>query len=165
LRGEVVKCFSTKSGQTVHTVWKADVTIAANGTTGVLDNELLVHNLQEDINEPSDLSKTVRFVVQATLSIDGKCVGSDTAWPDPIKCLTFEGRCVQTQYSDDKSRGFVSAAKPVKGFVFSEREGVELSDNGFDIIPGDVKEVVVIVCAADQMRWLYIGMYGVGDRG
>ena len=34
-------------------------------------------------------------------------------------------------------RFVVTATKPTKGLVFEERDGVTLSDSGFDLVPGD----------------------------
>ena len=47
----------------------------------------------------------------------------------------------------------------MKGFVFSETQGLELSDNGFDIMPGEVQVVRIggsSVAKAD-LGWTYIG--------
>jgi beta-mannosidase len=42
--------------------------------------------------------------------------------------------------------------------VINEREGVKLSDNGFDLMPNDSKEVQMTGCMANELSWLYIGI-------
>ncbi|OAL54732.1 glycoside hydrolase [Pyrenochaeta sp. DS3sAY3a] len=98
------------------------------------------------------------FIIRASLYVNDQLTASDLAWPDPIKYLSFEDRDVQLRYSDDKTLATITCAKPVKGFVFSEKEGVRLSDNGFDLIPGETKEVSVEGCAANELKWRYIEM-------
>jgi beta-mannosidase len=60
--------------------------------------------------------------------------------PDLIKYLEFLGRGVDVRYLDNNASVTVSANKLVKNFVFSEKQGVRLSDNGFDLVPGCIKE-------------------------
>jgi beta-mannosidase len=42
--------------------------------------------------------------------------------------------------------------------VFSEKEGVKLSDNGFDVMPYEKKEVMVNGCAVDELKWIHVGL-------
>jgi len=53
---------------------------------------------------------------------------------------------------------FVSVERPIKGFVFNEKKGVKLSDNGFDVVPGEKREVRVEGCRADELEWRYVEM-------
>ena len=88
-----------------------------------------------------------------------KCVAEDVAWPEPIKYLDFQDREVQVRCLERvPNEAYISAAKPVKGFVFDEREGVRLSDNGFDIMPGPERTVHVQGCKAKELTWRYVGM-------
>ncbi|KAH9879445.1 hypothetical protein IAQ61_001263 [Plenodomus lingam] len=98
------------------------------------------------------------FVIHVSLSINGKPIATDISWPEPIKYLSFPDRGISVRSSDDQSRVYVSAARPVKGFVFAERKGVRLSDNGFDVVPGVVVEVSVEGCRADELAWRYVNM-------
>ena len=75
----------------------------------------------------------------------------------------------------------IKAGKPTKGFVFEERPGLVFEDNGFDVIPDEIKMVEVWgldglrgkmkneggreaseseSCAIDGglLRWRYLGM-------
>ena len=51
----------------------------------------------------------------------------------------------------------VTAQRPVKSLVFEEVEGMRLSDNGFDVMPGE-KLVVKVEgpVKADKLRWTYV---------
>ncbi|KAF2870056.1 glycoside hydrolase superfamily [Massariosphaeria phaeospora] len=159
LHGEViVKFISIRSGKELSAPLVKPVKIAPNGTSDVLQNHTFQLPHLEDDKTPFDLSKVDPFVISATLSIDGNEVASDTSWPDPIKYLTFPDRGVEVKYSDDGARAFVSARRPVKGFVFSEKQGVKLSDNGFDVLPGRMREVAVEGIEAEQLQWMYVGM-------
>ena len=83
---------------------------------------------------------------------------TETSWPDPIKYLTFPDRGLSVTYSAHKKEAIITAAKPVKGFVLSEKQGVSLTDNGFDIMPGDKKIVIVDGSDAEALEWRYVGM-------
>jgi len=61
------------------------------------------------------------------------------------------------RYSEDKQTVFVYTAKPVKGFVLEEDTERRLSDNGFDLVPGEMKEVHVEGLAT-TLRWRYVEM-------
>lgn len=153
LEGEVVvKCFSIKTGHLMKTTSEKSIKISLNGTTAVLENHVIMPD------SPNSDTTVDPFVVHVSFLVNGSCVANDTAWPDPIKYLHFDDRGIEVQYSDDKSSISITAVKPVKGFVFSQLEGVMLSDNGFDLVPGFVKNVNVKGCAADQLSWVHVGM-------
>jgi beta-mannosidase len=137
---------------------KQEVLIIPNGTVEILKDHVIVAGKVQGANETFKLADADPYVVQAVLYIDGVRVASDTAWPDPIKYLNFEDRKLDVRYHEDGSRIVLTAAKPIKGFVFGEKKGMKLSDNGFDIMPHEPKEVVVRGSAAQDLKWLYIGM-------
>jgi len=89
---------------------------------------------------------------------DDQLLASDVSWPEPIKYLTFDNPGVHVRYSEDKKTVFVSSAKPVKGFVFEEDTERRLSDNGFDLVPEETKEVQVEGLPATMLKWRYIEM-------
>ena len=154
--GEVVLRFiSINTGQECFQTKKMTVTIAANGTTELLQDSIVAADAQ---SAKDRLGRNEAFVIHASLFVQEKCIASDAAWPDPIKYLTFDDRGVKVSYSEDNSHAYVSAAKPVKAFVFAERKGVQLSDNGFDILPGEVKAVHVVGCGANALKWRYVEM-------
>lgn len=106
--------------------------------------------------------KSDPYVIYATLKVNGKVEATDTAWPQPLKYLDFSNRGVKVEYSSCRTEVKVSAKLPVKGFVFSEREGLELSDNGFDIVPGETLVVRIggLSAAGEVLSWTYVGAGG-----
>ncbi|KAL5114316.1 hypothetical protein ACEQ8H_007791 [Pleosporales sp. CAS-2024a] len=153
----VINCFSIRTGEMIRTLSQQSLEISPNATTEVLANLVLCRDLP-DVKNVFDPATEDPFVVQALLYVGGVCVASDTAWPDPIKYLSFEDRGLSVTYNDDLSRMVVTATRPVKGFVVSEKEGVKLSDNGFDLMPQQPMEIGVKGCKADTLKWMYVGM-------
>lgn len=153
-----ISYISIKTGVKVGQEPRRSVRIAANGTTEVLKNHAVDADWSQPSDEPFDVAKADPFVIQVALHVAGRCIAKDISWPEPIKYLSFVERGVKVEYSEDMGTAFVSAAKPVKGFVFGERKGVRLSDNGFDVMPGETHKVHVDGCAADELEWRYIDM-------
>ncbi|KAH7070031.1 glycoside hydrolase superfamily [Paraphoma chrysanthemicola] len=154
IKGEIrLTCYSVATGELIHST-SQEIVNAPNTSTAFLENTVLPF----EANAMGEGGRAGGFVTHAKLYVDGECVSNDTAWPEPIKYLSFENRGVEVAYSDDKSRVFVTAQRPVKGFVFSERQGTRLSDNGFDVMPGERKEVIVTGGTADGLKWLYVGI-------
>jgi beta-mannosidase len=159
LKGEVaVRFVSVKSGRQVLPSLKENVQIEANGTTEVFQSQKIQIPNAQDPDTPFDISNADPFVIHAILSIDGKRIARDVSWPDPIKYLSFPDRGVEVSYAEDRTVAFVSAQRPVKGFTFSEKQGIQLSDNGFDVMPEEKWEVHVEGCMADELEWKYIEM-------
>ncbi|RAR02868.1 carbohydrate-binding module family 35 protein [Stemphylium lycopersici] len=158
LTGSVqIQYISIKTGLEVGKGPTKAVHIAANGTTQVFgDHGAAIGSQSPD--EPFDVEKVDPFVIQATLTIPNERVLRDVSWPEPIKYLSFANRGIELRYSEDMAKAFISAKRPVKGFVFDEKEGVKLSDNGFDVIPGQSHEVQVEGCAANDLTWRYVEM-------
>lgn len=97
------------------------------------------------------------FVLWVALFVDGERVMSDVSWPDPIKYLDLSDRGVRVEAMGDGVVE-VSAEKPVKGFLFSERQGVTVSDNGFDVIPGEpVRVQFTGLEAGEMLPWTFVG--------
>ncbi|KAL5430465.1 hypothetical protein PMIN07_009639 [Paraphaeosphaeria minitans] len=151
-----VHFISVRTGKEVLDPLERAVRIDANGTTEVLGNEKVNVPNAQDPDKPFDTSKADPFIIYTTLTIHDKQVASNVSWPEPIKYLDFPDRGVRVEYSDDKKTVFVSAERPVKGFVFAEKEGLNLSDNGFDLVPGRRTEVHVQGSAADALQWTYV---------
>ncbi|KAJ0421347.1 glycoside hydrolase superfamily [Aspergillus carlsbadensis] len=85
------------------------------------------------------------FIIHAILqTTDGNVLATDTDWPQPLKYLDFTNRGVNVHFSAADDCITVSAERPVKGFVFEEREGLAFSDNGVDLVPGEEKAVRII---------------------
>ncbi|KAL1801221.1 hypothetical protein ACET3X_001563 [Alternaria dauci] len=154
----LIRYISVKTGKEVGTRTSTRVRIAANATTNVfVDHVASIDNVQHP-DEPFDTSKADPFVIHASLTIDGECAASDIAWPEPIKYLSFTDPGVQLHYSEDNKTVSVSAAKPVKGFSFAEEPRSHLSDNGFDLVPGETRVVKVEGLPATALKWRYIEM-------
>ncbi|KAI8931483.1 hypothetical protein NX059_011149 [Plenodomus lindquistii] len=155
--GEVhLRYISIKGGHDCHEQKSITVVVAANGTTEVLKDSIRTLDVKDDSD---GVSRRDPFVISASLCLDGRRrIESDPAWPDPIKYLPLQKPIPSLQYSKDKSRVNIQVNRPVKGFTFAEKKGVKLSDNGFDLVPYMVKEVVVEGCQADELEWRYIEM-------
>lgn len=151
-----VRFISVKTGAEVHAAIEKDVTIAVNGTTEVIQNHRVEPQPAQDEEVAFDTAKADPFVIHASLAVDGELTASDVSWPEPIKYLSFPDRGVNVACSEGKA--IVTAEKPVKGFVFAEKEGVRLSDNGFDLMPQEAREVTVVGCSADELTWRYVEM-------
>lgn len=150
-----VSFISIKTGKPIREAVQRSVTAQPNATTEVIERQ----HITQDIPDTLDWDMRDPCVVHATLSLDGQVVAKDTAWPSPFKYVDFSKRHVKVEYSHTKGEARVSAKLPVKGFVFSERQGIQLSDNGFDILPGEehIVRVSGMRAGEPELRWTYIG--------
>ncbi|KAG7286421.1 hypothetical protein NEMBOFW57_008731 [Staphylotrichum longicolle] len=151
VKGKVVIRFvSVKTGQDVGARMEREVEVHPNSCTEVL-TELKFDWEKAAVAEPE------HFVIHTALWVDGVQTSSDVSWPDPIKYLDFPDRGVKVKYLS-QGRVEVSAEKPVKGFVFAEKQGVTLSDNGFDLIPGDEPRLVQVEGSDGELSWTFVGL-------
>ena len=157
-----VRVVSIKSGNDLcHVIKHWNVMAKANGTTEIENGAKVPIDLSHDVRKPFDPTKDYDpFVIHATLSINDKIIGTDTSWPHPLKYLDFTNRNVKVTLSPEKDRLTVTAEKPIHGLVIQEKKDwVMLSDNGFDVVPG--QEVVVEVSRGAvegrDLRWSFIG--------
>lgn len=162
-----VRFISVRSGKDVHpAIVEQSITAAPNATTDVIRQQRLQPSIprHDDYSVPFDVSQYDPYVVYVTLSVDGEVIATDSAWPDPIKFLDMPDRGVSVEVDNSAAGGaapervVVSSRTPVKSFVFEEEEGMKLSDNGFDIMPGD-RHVIEVEgpLKAKDLRWTYIG--------
>lgn len=154
-----VRFVSVRTGQDVRSPLELrGVTALANSTTEVLkDHALPLTNPQlSDTTRPFDLAKYDPYVIHATVKVSDQIVSIDSSWPQPIKYLDLSNRNV-TFKAISPTQISISAARPVKGFVFEETRAMKLSDNGFDLIPGEEKIVDVTGAGLDSLRYTYIG--------
>lgn len=150
-----VRFISIQTGQDARPPMKlGSVTIQPNNTTEILkDCEITgIQNNAQSFN----VAEYDPYVIYATVTIDNQLIASDTYWPQPLKYLDFENREITVKPVGD-SKVVVSAARPTKGFVFEETRGVKLSDNGFDIVPGQERVVEVTGTSIQSLRYTYIG--------
>ncbi|KAI4620410.1 hypothetical protein J4E80_004937 [Alternaria sp. BMP 0032] len=153
-----IRYISIATGKDISTEAPMKIRITANGTTEILTDHVVN---AEDPQEPGGPFRTARadpFVIHVSLYKDGQLLDSDVSWPEPIKYLTFDNPGVHVRYSEDNKAVFVTSAKPVKGFVFDEDTEHRLSDNGFDLVPGETKDVQVEGLPATMLRWRYVEM-------
>ncbi len=154
----VIRFISIKNGVDVIAPWRSTVTAGANATTDVYQAESLTGQKRLGTQEVFHPDLSDPFIICASLVMDGKEVHADVSWPDPIKYLTFADRGirVESERRYGKVEFVVTAEKPVKGFVFEERQGMKLSNNGFDVIPGTPQVVVAEGEGVEHLKWVYI---------
>ncbi|OTA03211.1 GH2 beta-mannosidase [Trichoderma parareesei] len=158
----VVRFISVRTGRDVVEPIHSRVVAAANSTTDILQGKTLPPSIPnpEDLSKPFSLAEYDPYVVHATITdvATGTVIAADTAWPEPVKYLDLSDRGIAFEASSAGDEVVVSAEKPVKGFVFEEVQGLELSDNGFDVVPGE-KQLVKIGGAlkAGELLWTCIG--------
>lgn len=150
-----IKFISIRSGGLVSESITTQTLASPNGTTEIFQ----AHRV--NTAKSSDgryLESSDPFVIHAVISVHGQVVATDTAWPQPFKYLDFSDRNVMVEVSPSKDRITVSAEAPVKGFTFEERKGLKLSDNGFDVMPGDNHVVTVSgdTALAKDLNWTYV---------
>ena len=151
----VLSFISIATGRPVRESIVRTIEARPNATTECVDGRQAAEIDKDDLGWGRDDP----YVIHAVLEVNGKAEATDTAWPQPLKYLDFSNRGVNVEYSSCKTEVRVSTKLPVKGFVFSETQGLELSDNGFDIMPGEVQVVRIggsSVAKAD-LGWTYIG--------
>lgn len=149
----VVRFISIVSGRDIREPLKREVEVRPNGSTETIAGYHVDGLLESDEPEP--------FVIHTVLLVDNKQVSYDISWPEPIKYLDFTDRGVDVR-DVGGSMIEVSAQKPVKGFVFAERRGMKLSDNGFDLVPGEEPRLVHVEFSdenlkADELDWTFVG--------
>ncbi len=154
-----VRFISIQSGQDIRPPMKLEsVTATPNSTTNILEG----HDITEirtgirDNLQSFNIAEFDPYVIYAIVSIENNIMASDIYWPQPLKYLDFGDRNVTVKAIGD-SKVVVSAARPTKGFVIEETRGVTLSDNGFDIVPGQEKVVEVAGTNIQSLRYTYVG--------
>ncbi|KAK2793936.1 hypothetical protein FQN52_000268 [Onygenales sp. PD_12] len=154
-----VRFISIRSGKDDSRSFVRKVTVQPNATTTVVENLAIpISDMVFSYTWATfDHTKYNPYVIHAMCTVDGEVVSTDTAWPQPLKYLDFADRNVEFKMSPTKDGLVLSAERPVKGFVFEEKRGMKLSDNGFDLVPGEEREVRVTGAKVEELRWTYIG--------
>lgn len=87
---------------------------------------------------PSNLVSSIEFQLPS-----GETLRSSADWPQPVKYIHFSGCKVKSSINGEKVT--IEANKPVKGIILDvegdDDSGLEWSDNGFDVMPGEVVDV------------------------
>ncbi|PGH09850.1 hypothetical protein AJ79_05576 [Helicocarpus griseus UAMH5409] len=161
LEAEVkVRFISIRTGRDVlKPIILSKVSVQPNATTNVIGNRIIppLSPQFEDTSKPFDLSLYDPYVIHATVMVGDEVLATDAAWPQPLKYLDFPDRNVDFRIAPERDHIAISAERPVKGFVFEETKGMKLSDNGFDLIPGEKKQIKVSGTDTESLRWTYIG--------
>ncbi|KAI1426373.1 family 2 glycosyl hydrolase [Xylaria sp. FL1777] len=154
-----VRFISIRTGQDIRPPMNLEsVTAYPNSTTNLMKD----HDIAEDSTEVRgnlqsfNITEFDPYVIYAVAAIDNDIIASDTYWPQPLKYLDFSDRNVTTKPIGN-SKVAISAARPTKGFVFEETRGVQLSDNGFDIVPGQEIVVEVVGTSVHSLKYTYVG--------
>ncbi|KAF2862891.1 glycoside hydrolase family 2 protein [Piedraia hortae CBS 480.64] len=134
-----VRAVGIHSGEVVW-AWKGDVRLTPNGTTDVD----LAHGPQGG-----------DFVLAATCWVEGRVVSRDVEWPVPLRYVHDIGRERGVKVRVNGERVVITAEKPTKGFNFEEREGVQWSDNAFDLVPE--VEYTVERKGDGEVKWTFLG--------
>ncbi|KAI1352810.1 family 2 glycosyl hydrolase [Xylaria sp. FL0043] len=145
-----VRFIDIQSGQDIKpSLELGSVTANPNSTTNILESY--------DV----DTGDCPPYVIHAIALANNDKIASDIYWPQPLKYLDFSHRCISLEFHGYDISGnsiiWIKAGRPTKGFVFEETRGVELSDNGFDMVPGEPKIVKVKGKSIQSLRYTYIG--------
>lgn len=147
-----LRFFSIASGLEIRKpIIHHDIRVAPNGTTDVILDNVIDYTAY---SEP--------HVLAARLRIGDRIVSRDIDWPQPYKYLDLTDRGLQVHQitqTDDEQILIISAKKPVKCLVFEERDGIGLSNNALDIVPGDDQTVTVTGLKNDDtpLAWKFLG--------
>ncbi|KAJ5806739.1 hypothetical protein N7474_010331 [Penicillium riverlandense] len=150
-----LRFISTNTGCDIRPpIVRNDILIAANGTTNIITDGVIDYTAEP---EP--------HVLSARLWVDGRIVARDVDWPQPFKYLDFSGRGLQVEVKKGKSGVdekilAIHTHKPVKCLVIQECDGLRLSDNAMDIMPGDEQTVVLTGVAPERVYYRYLGLEG-----
>jgi beta-mannosidase len=154
----VVSFVSITTGKSVRNQITKAVTAHPNATTECLQGHQAIEIIKGDLS----WGKSDPYFIHTTLKVDGRVEATDTTWPQPLKYLDFSNRGVKVEYSSCMTEVKVSAKLPVTGFVFSERQGLELSDSGIDIMPRETHIVRIgsLGETGARLDWTYVGADG-----
>jgi len=82
-----------------------------------------------------DLARDAPLVVAARLVVRGDVVARATLWAEPFKYVTMPDPAITLEREGDRVR--LRVTSPAKGVWLEAGDGVEWSDNMFDLLPGD----------------------------
>ncbi|CRK17854.1 hypothetical protein BN1723_011421 [Verticillium longisporum] len=147
-----VRFISIQTGKDIRDVIASTLYAQPNGTTEVHKKQrvAVAASAANTADDP--------FVIHASLTLNGELVATDTAWPEPFKYLDLNDRHVGLEIYQSRGKISISSRLPIKGFVLEETEGMKLSDNGFDLVPGEKREIQIEAApTTDHLRWTYLG--------
>jgi beta-mannosidase len=125
------------------------VSLSSNSSTEVATFDVTKYN-------PADLVVSVLFI-----DLSGEVLRSSADWPQPLKYIDFSKREVTIRVEGEVVS--LKAAKPIKGFMLDiegdDDSGLEWSDNGFDIMPGEGVKVIAKGLRARKVTANWYGSY------
>ncbi|KAK6461344.1 beta-mannosidase precursor [Scheffersomyces coipomensis] len=124
----LVEIYNIATGDKIESFSK-DVTLKGNSSTEVVESYPISNSIPVVVHS--------RFVSKH----DGSIIASAADWPQPIKYLKFPSINIEHSVFDDYIT--LSTNKPVKGIEIILESDLFLDDNGFDLFPGDIKEIEV----------------------
>src|SRR5271170_5500741 len=126
-----IQFFEISSGKKIFEQDK-EVSLSSNSSTEVATFDLTKYN-------PADLVVSVLFI-----NPSGEVIRSSADWPQPLKYVDFSEREVSVRVEGEVV--LPKATKPVKGVMLDiegdDDLGLEWSDNGFDVMPGEGVNVI-----------------------
>ena len=145
-----------------------EVRFVSIGTGKDIKQPLVMKNIRLRRNGLTEVCKGVvdnekeePHVLAARLWIDGEAVARDCDWPQPLKYLDFserEARRIDVLEDRENEKILLRARQPTKCVVLEERDGLWLSDNALDVVPGD--EQIVFAKGLDKITstlgWKYL---------
>jgi beta-mannosidase len=141
-----IQFFEISSGKKIFEENKK-VSLSSNSSTEVATFDVTKYN-------PADLVVSVLFI-----DLSGEVLRSSADWPQPLKYIDFSKREVTIRVEGEVVS--LKAAKPIKGFMLDiegdDDSGLEWSDNGFDIMPG---EGVTVIAKGLRARKVTANWYG-----
>jgi beta-mannosidase len=151
-----VECFDITSGKIVST--------AGSGTAKLPPNQSSLLTKIPIEYDPSNTVISASFIPlspsdpsTATSTI---AVQSSANWPQPLKYLDFSNRGVT--FSVEREEVTLKTERPTKGVILDvegdDDSGLEWSDNGFNIMPG---EIVKVIAKGLGKRKVNVYWYGV----
>ncbi|KAI1269742.1 glycoside hydrolase family 2 protein [Xylariaceae sp. FL1019] len=152
-----VKFVSIRTGEEVRQPKKiVAVTIQPNTTTELCKDEAVLNH--DRVMKSSNQQDFDPYIIHASITVKGKgkVLSTDTYWPQPLKYIDFSNRQVSVKKITD-GKVEVSAALPTKGFVLQETREMKLSDNGFDLVPGEAKVVELTGGSVDGLFYTHVG--------
>ncbi|KAJ5895666.1 Glycoside hydrolase family 2 immunoglobulin-like beta-sandwich [Penicillium taxi] len=139
VRGSIeLRFLSIETGEEIRKAITQDVKILYNGTTEIISGTI------DHVLYPEP------HVLSARLWVDQNIVARDVDWPQPLKYLKFSDNLkIEFNRTRNQIHLLISARTPAKGLVFEATDGVLLSDNMMDIVPGDPQTVIASSVSAD----------------
>jgi beta-mannosidase len=108
------------------------VSLSSNSSTELATFDVTKYN-------PADLVVSVLFI-----DLNGEVLRSSADWPQPLKYIDFSNREVTIRVEGEVVS--LKAAKPIKAVMLDiegdDDSGLEWSDKGFDIMPGEGVKVI-----------------------